>query len=150
MTPTKGIVSSRTDESISPPRSIPPKPLPRFNVKQTAFNDDDIIESDEYDNLYTGRELSSNISKSKESSQPERTTLSGIDPKRLERHMKNRPKSAALKKQSNKDKETQITDSSVDLRESINCITNNTSDKIFTIYQVIFRKHLYIKFFRIL
>ena len=121
LTPSKGILSSRADESISPPRNMPPKPLPRFNVKQTAFNDDDIIESELEDNLYTGRLVSSNsnTSKSKESSQQARTTLSGIDPKRLERHMKNRPKSAPLKKLSNKENSRphQDTDSSVDLRE---------------------------------
>ena len=122
LTPTKGILSSRTDGSISPPRSMPPKPLPRFNMKQTAFNDDDIIESDVEDNLFTGRGLStiSTVSKSKESSQNVRTfnTLTGIDPKRLERHMKNRPKSAPMKKQSNKEntRPKQATDSSVDLR----------------------------------
>ena len=103
---------------------MPPRPLPRFNVKQTAFNDDDIIESGDDDNLHTVKVLSSNsnISKSKESSQQDRTTLSGIDPKRLERHMKNRPKSAPLKKQSNKEnarpKYPQESDSSIDLRTS--------------------------------
>ena len=103
---------------------MPPRPLPRFNVKQAAFNDDDIIESEDDDNLHTGRVLSSNsnTSKSKESSQQARTTLSGIDPKRLERHMKNRPKSAPLKKQSNKEntrpRYPQESDSSVDLRKS--------------------------------
>ena len=103
---------------------MPPRPLPRFNVKQAAFNDDDIIESEDDDNLHTGRVLSSNshTSKSKESNQQARTTLSGIDPKRLERHMKNRPKSAPLKKQSNKEntrpKYPQESDSSVDLRTS--------------------------------
>ena len=103
---------------------MPPRPLPRFNVKQAAFNDDDIIESEDDNNLHTGKVLSSksNASMSKESSQQVRTTLSGIDPKRLETHMKNRPKSAPLKKQSNKEntrpKYPQESDSSIDLRKS--------------------------------
>ena len=102
---------------------MPPRPLPRFNVKQAAFNDDDIIESEDDNNLHTGKVLSSksNASMSKESSQQVRTTLSGIDPKRLERHMKNRPKSAPLKKLSNKENSRpyQDTDSSVDLRKYV-------------------------------
>ena len=123
-TPTKGTTSSRTDGSISPPRAIPPKPLPRVTIKKNMFSDNNIEEleyedNDEYDN---DANHDTNVTKKRESSQPIRTSFSGIDPKRLERRMK-RPSSAPTKKQADKENvppdhlNPPDTDSSVDLRK---------------------------------
>ena len=124
-TPTKGTTSSRTDGSISPPRAIPPKPLPRVIIKQKTFSDNNIEElefedNEEYDN---NTSYDNNVKKKRESSQPVRTSFSGLDPKRLERRMK-RPSSAPMKKQADKENikpqnQAEI-DSSVDLRKYFN------------------------------
>ena len=100
--------------------------MPRVTIKQNAFYDNNIVESEcEDDNEYANRPYYPNGVKPQiEPNQPIRTTLTGLDPKRLEKAMrKKRPSSAPLKKQNEKENVKshlpQETDSSVDLRKYI-------------------------------
>ena len=97
--------------------------MPRLTVKNNTFLDNNIEEldfedNDEYDNE---SKYDNELKKKRESSQPVRTSFSGLDPKRLERRMK-RPSSAPMKKQTDKENikphnNAEIDSSSVDLRK---------------------------------
>ena len=122
ITPTKDKATSRTAGSISPPRSMPPKPLPRVTIKQDSLHENELTQSDGKDDKENVNEaLRNNSVKLKgESSQTSRTSFSGLDPKRLEQRMK-RPTSAPMRKQPGEENikilSTQEIKSSVDLRE---------------------------------
>ena len=119
-TPTKGNTSSRADGSISPPRTYPPKPLPRVTIKQkNALYEDDVEEFVRDESRNDERKGFSEKTRKPqvEIDESNRTSLSGIDPKRLEHRMKmkmKRPSSAPMKKQSGKEN---VKPEGVDLRK---------------------------------
>ena len=114
--------TSRTDASISPPRSTPPKPLSRVKMKKPTLYEDNLEEFEGEDSEDYTNEAFYNSRKNapKDSGQNSRTSMTGLDPRRIEQHMKmKRPSSAPMKELAEKENmrplSTQEIDSSVDL-----------------------------------
>ena len=123
VTPTKNKGSSRSEKSISPPRSAPPKPLSRVTIKQDMLHKNDISPYDiteDKENTSESLLTTNQVQLKDESSQNTRISFSGLDPKRLEKHLK-RPTSAPMRKKAEgenvKIQRDEDTKSSVDLRE---------------------------------